>query len=331
MKLETNFIDQIKGRFKQLRFDSRSDAYVFLVCLGISIFIWFLIVLSKESSTTLEYPIHYNNIPKDMVLVNNPDSILVFRIESGGFELLTLKYLSRRKPIDVNLRNLNLQKQNGYYTSALSTSQISSNILKDHNFSEELVSISPENIYFQFERLAGKMVQVVPNLNFSFERQFRLMDSLIIFPDSVKLVGSANQLSTIDQLETELSTVNAVNSDGTIKCQIKNPLSDDQINIIPSVVEISYKVEKFTESTIEIPIQANQGVNAKFFPATAQVTFLVSLTDFSRVNEDMFSIVGEIPENHSLNTVKIVSVSSPSFVEIIHINPAEVEYLILKE
>ena len=331
MKLETNFIEHIKGRFKRLEINSRNDAYVFLLCLGIAIFIWFLIVLSKQSATTLEYPISFVDIPEDMVLVNNPDSVLVFRIESGGFELLTLKYLSRRKPIEINLRNLRLNKQNANYTASFPTAQISANILKDHNFAEELVSISPESIYFSFERLEGKMVPVVPELNLSFEKQFRLKDSLVCLPDSVKIIGSANHLQKIEMVNTKLYTIDAIKSDGSVKCEILNPFTNNQVSILPAEVEVAYQVEKFTESTINIPIVAGGDVNAKFFPARAEVTFLVSLDNFSRVNEDMFKAVVDIPEDRSVNVVQVNVTSFPSFVEIVRVNPVKAEYLILKE
>ena len=233
MKLETNFIEQFRGRLKRLDINSRSDAYVFLICLGISVLIWFLIVLSKQSATTLEYEMKFVDIPEDMILVNDPDSVLVFRIESGGFELLTLKYLSRQKPVEVNCRNLSLQKQNGYYSASFSTSQISSNIMKAHNFTEELVSVSPETIEFNFERLEGKMVPVIPDLNLSFEKQYRLKDSLILKPDSVKIIGSANHLQKINQVRTKPYSINDVKSDGSINCELDNLFVNDQVNIMP--------------------------------------------------------------------------------------------------
>lgn len=331
MKLETNFIEHIRRRLGRIDINSRRDAYVFLICLGISIFIWFLIVLSKQSATTLEYPIKFVDIPEDMILVNNPDSILVFRIESGGFELMTLKYLSRRKPVEINCRNLKLEKQNGNYSASYSTSRISADILKDHNFAEELVSISPESIYFNFERLEGKMVAVVPDLNLSFEKQYRLKDSLILLPDSVKIIGSANHLLKINRLKTNPFTIEAIKSDGSIKCTLENPLSNNQLSIIPAEVEIAYQVEKFTESTISVPILASGEVHAKFFPVTAEITFLVSLDDFSRVNEDMFKVIIDIPDDRSINVVQIGVTSFPSFVEIVRVNPKKAEYLILKE
>ncbi len=331
MKLETNFIDHIKGRLNRLDINSRRDAYVFLICLGIAVLIWFLIVLSKQSATTLEYAIKFVDIPEDMILVNNPDSILVFRIESGGFELLTLKYLNSRKPVEINCRNLKLQKQNENYSASFPTAQISTNILKEHNFTEELVSISPQVIYFIFERLEGKMVPVVPDLNLSFEKQYRLKDSLILLPDSVKIIGSANHLQKINKLRTKSYSIEAVKSDGNIKCELDNPLAYNLANIMPAEVDIAYQVEKFTESSIMVSIEAADGNQAKFFPALAKVSFLVSLEDFSRVNEEMFKVVVDIPEDRSVNIVQIGVTSFPSFVEIIRVNPVKAEYLILKE
>jgi len=331
MKLEANFIEIFKKKLTGADKDSREKIYTFLICLGISIFIWFLIALSSESSTSLVYPINFINAPADMVLVNNPDSNLVFRIQSAGFELLTLKYLNRRKPIEINLEYLNLTERDGYYTASYQTNQISSEILKDYNFSEELVAIAPENILFRFERLYSKMVPVSPNVDFTFEKQYRLKGNIIVSPDSAKIIGPATQLQSIKHVETQLYKVDAVNKNGSFACRINNPHAVHGITMIPEEGEISWEVEKYTESTIEVPILSSNLDNVKMFPANAKITFLVGLDNFKRINPEMFSIVADIPENPSENTAKVNVSIYPSFVEIIRITPKEVEFLILQE
>ena len=63
----------------------KNKLYVFLVCLAISIFIWLLIVLSKNNIETIDYPITYSKPPDNLVLTNVPDSLLSFRLSSSGF------------------------------------------------------------------------------------------------------------------------------------------------------------------------------------------------------------------------------------------------------
>ena len=65
--------------------DLKNKLYVFLVCLAISIFIWLLIVLSKNNIETIDYPITYSKPPDNLVLTNVPDSLLSFRLSSSGF------------------------------------------------------------------------------------------------------------------------------------------------------------------------------------------------------------------------------------------------------
>jgi hypothetical protein len=331
MKLEANFIEVIKRKLTGADKDTREKVYTFLVCLGISVFIWFLIALSSESSTSLEYPIQFTNAPTDMVLVNKPDSNLVFRIQSAGFELLTLKYLNRRKPIEINLEYLNLTEQDGYYSASYQTSQISSEILKQYNFSEELVSIAPQNIWFRFERLLGKKVPVVPNVEFTFEKQYRIKGNIVITPDSVQLMGSATILKNIEKVETQFYKVEAVNSNGNFLCRFNSPMADNGLTIAPAEGEISWEVEKFTESTIEVPIISSGLDKVKIFPAHAKITFHVGLDDYNRVNADMFSVVADIHENSTENLARVNVTMSPSFVDIIRIAPQEVEFLILQE
>jgi hypothetical protein len=311
--------------------NTRQQLYVFLICLLISIFIWFLIVLSKETYTTIDYPIVFENSPENLVLVNNPDSILSVRFSSGGFELFTLKYLTRKHPIRIDLNKLELAKEGSNFTSIFSTSKISRDIIGKLKISQEYVSISPANIYFRFEALTGKMVKVLPKLKLDFARQYQLSDSLSINPDSVMVVGPEKILSQINYIETVEQEVKQIDRSQTIQITLQAPESLNVIKILPKEVEISLSVEKYTESTIKIPIvNTVKKYKIKTYPDFVVVTYLVTLENFNRVDEDMFTASVDFEENKSSNRLKVNLLHQPSFVKITRIEPEEVEYLLLK-
>jgi len=312
--------------------NTRQQLYVFLICLLISIFIWFLIVLSKETYTTIDYPIVFENSPENLVLVNNPDSILSVRFSSGGFELFTLKYLTRKRPIRINLSKIELAKEENNYTSIFSTSKISQDIIGKLNISQEYVSISPANIYFRFEVLSGKMVKVLPKLKLDFARQFQLSDSLSVNPDSVMVVGPEKLLAQINYIETIEEEVKQIDKSQTIFTTLQIPENLQNIKVLPKEVEIRLSVEKYTESTIKIPIvNIIEKYKIKTYPDFVIVTYLVTLENFNRVNEEMFTASVDFVENSSSNRLRVNLLHSPSFVKITKIDPEEVEYLLLKQ
>ncbi len=311
--------------------NTREQLYVFLVCLVISIFIWFLIVLSKETYTTIDYPIVFENTPENLVLVNNPDSILSFRVSSGGFELLTLKYLTRKHPVRIDLNKLDLRREGNNYTSVYSTSRIARDLIGKLNISQEYVSVSPANIYFRFEELSGKMVKVLPNLKLDFARQYQLSDSLTANPDSVMIVGPEKILKQISFIETVEQEVNQINRSQTIKTTLIEPESLNIVKIVPKEVEISISVEKYTESTIKIPVvNTSEKYKIKTYPGFVNITYLVTLENFNRVTEDMFTASVDYDENVNSDRLKVNLVHKPSFIKVTRIEPEEVEYLLLK-
>ena len=312
--------------------NTREQFYVFLICLLISIFIWFLIVLSKETYTTIDYPIVFENSPENLVLVNNPDSILSVRFSSGGFELFTLKYLTRKRPIRIDLNKIELIREENNYTSIFSTSKISRDIIGNLNISQEYVSISPANIYFRFEALSGKMVKVLPKLKLDFARQFQLSDSLSVNPDSVMVVGPEKLLAQINYIETIEEEVKQIDKSQTILTILQIPENLQNIKVLPKEVEIIVSVEKYTESNIKIPIvNTVEDYKIKTYPDFVVVTYLVTLENFNRVNEDMFTASVDLKENDTSNRLKVNLLRKPSFVRITRIVPEEVEYLLLKQ
>lgn len=333
MNLEAR-VERLFKRFGRLKDDkARNKLYVFLICLLISIFIWFLIALSNESVTALVYPVKFKNAPADMVLVNTPDSVLTFRISSGGFELLTLKYLSRKKPIEIDLANLVMENQDGYFTANYNIATLSAEILRSYSFKEELVSISPEILYFRFEPLAGKMVPVISDLNLVFDKQFRLTDSIVFSPQEVKIIGPKHIIENIDYIRTENKLFSEISGPLSARCGLVKPIQNEQLVVIPDHVDFLLNAEKYTESVISLPVfSESENINVKTFPDRVQVTYLVSLDNFNRVEADMFKAVIEVPENTDKpSRLKVELINKPSFIQVTRIDPSDVEYLVLKK
>lgn len=334
MKLEhNNFSKLFRDVVNPDERKSRGNLYVFLVCLAISIFIWFLVALSKESYTSLEYPVQFINPPADMVIVNQPDSVLTFRISSAGFEYLTLRYLNRRKPIQVDLSRINLEEKNGFFMGSFITSRLTAEIRKQYNFSEELISISPELIEFKFEPLSGKKVPIVSNMKLEFLRQFRLSDTIVFTPSEVKVVGPRNLIDQIHQISTAPEIISNIEGPITAIVKLEKPYANDLLSLVPEEVEFNLMAERFTESTIEVSVSSFDGdAIVKTFPEKVKITFLVSLSNFKRIDPELFNAVIKIPAQTGGKEKALVMLNRlPEFVEVTKIEPAEVDFLVLKQ
>lgn len=312
----------------------RNRIYVFLVCLGISVFLWFLIVLSKNYYGTVEYPIVYKNIPNGLVLSNKPDTLLSFRVTSGGFELAILKYLTRKKPIEVDLRDLKLRKvDDEKYIALINTSDFSSGILNRLNLSEKMVSVSPETIEINFESLARKMVRVIPDLSLEFEKMYQLVDSVRVSPDSVEIAGSMDEIRRINSISTVRKNITGINRNISFKIPLDKSALSRGMNVYPEEVSINIVVEKFTEADIKVPITAveNDTMRIKTFPDDVKITYLVSLKNFNRVDTNMFLVSVDLSDRNNPGKLKVKIVNYPPFIKITKVNPEKVEYLVFKK
>jgi len=311
---------------------SKNRLIVFIICLGISVLIWFLIVLSKESFTTIDYPVIFENNPGNYVLSGPQDSILSFTISSGGVALLTMKYMSSRIPIKIDLANVKVRKDGDYFRASIPASDYSGTIIKRLNLSEEHVSVSPEFINLRFEAMTGKKVKIIPKLSLGFEKQFRLADSLKTVPDSVNILGQKNLIDNIQFIESIEKEVSHIDKPQIIKVRLAIPEGLHNIKLVPDVAEVHIQAEEFTESTIEIPvISPNAELKIKTFPEVVKVTYNVGLKNFSRVSKDMFLAQVSYSVGDSSAKLKVNIVRSPSFISVVRIEPEDVEFLVLKQ
>jgi hypothetical protein len=269
-------------------------------------------------------------VPERFALMNKPDSIITFSVSSGGFELIVLKYLAARKPIVIDLDSLTIDNQNGRFSAVYSTEQISDDISEMFSFSENLISFSPKQIYFRFEALSEKKVKVISRLNIEFEKQHMQSDSLVITPDKVTVIGTRKAIDQVNFVEA--FTNSKIRLDKPMKITADLRSESKMVKIHPSKVEIFIPVEKYTESTLQIPIYAEAGNNKiRMFPEFATITYLVAMKNYNRVNKEMFRIVAVTDNNfESQNRLSIIVKNQPSFVKIIKIEPPDVEFLILK-
>ncbi len=314
--------------------DFRNRIVVFLICLAISVFIWFLIGLSNQSFTSIDFPIKFTNVPAELALLNKPDSVLSFRITSGGFELITLKYLTRKHPVEVDLSKWELNRQGQYFTSQIPTDALARNIINRLNIASEFVSYSPQNIFLKFKVLSGKKIPVVSRFHLNFQKQYQLSDSLKIIPDSVTALGPDNLIDTLDKVYTENHELTNLNNTITIESDVSVSAENGKVRLIPDKVKVLIPVEKYTEETIQVPILAEdfENLTVKTFPDVVNITYHVSLDNYKRVDKDSFMASVNINnENEQASKLKVRITSKPSFVKITKIDPEEVEFLVLKK
>jgi len=312
----------------------RHKTIVFLICLAISTTVWMLIKLSDQYTTYITIPIVYSDIPEGKILVNKVDTILKIKITDRGFALAWVKYFNKKDPLSIDLKDIRLRQQMHQYIALVGTESWSMNFLDQYNLNGKVDNINPDTLAFYFEERYTKKIPVKTNVTLNFSKQFFAYDSLVVNPDSATVSGLYQSIDKINFIETVPFTFNNLNKSINKNIPLKTPSNSPEVRVDPTMANLTLTVEKFTESQIEIPInKVNQpaGMRIKLFPEKLNVKYLIALKDFKKINPDMFMCKVDLSQVLDGSSKLEVSLKTyPPYIRIVSIEPAEVDFLILK-
>ena len=157
--MKSDFLEFI-GNARQRRSEKfRNQLYIFLVCLVLSVFIWALVRLSKDYYYSIEYSLNYTQVPGNIRLTATSDSILNLKIKVQGFEFFSEQFLIKQyREFDVSLRNVRLRYKGDHIWGYLLTNRIGKEIISQSNFPSDVYFVSPDTLFFEFEKQTIKQV-----------------------------------------------------------------------------------------------------------------------------------------------------------------------------
>jgi YbbR domain-containing protein len=294
-----------------------------------------LIKLSRDYTEVLKYPVSYVDLPADKIVTNELDTVFTIKLKSKGYRILSNKLFFKPQTINIDVFSLLRKKKDLAKENYIATSDLYQLIGTQINYTNNVISVFPDTIYFHLEKLHSKKVPLKVKLNISFAQQYKLSDSIKSSPDSVILSGTKSAIDSIRYIETLSKTLANLNQSQTITLGFDSKYARNKIKITPSSLKINIPVEKYTEATVELPILIinNFGKNAvRTFPEKVNITYLVSLNKFKEVKPEMFTVVADISKAISSRSkkMKLEIQKYPSFVEISKIDPEKVEFLFIK-
>jgi len=308
----------------------RISHFTFVIFIIISAIFWLLIKLSQEYSQTYNMEVTYSDIPMNKLLTQRIDSTVRFNITARGFYLVELSLLQPDALI-IHLKNYTIQKadENIYYISTLSLKEKIAKIL---GIDPTLISFSKNVLSFKLEKLYSKKVDVVGDINLSFEGSYNLYKPLSIMPKKITIYGSQAALDTISGIKTKHLVLTKIKENRLINVELNNP-NPDIFRIEPNKADIDMQVEKFTQSSMEIPISTASGKShIETFPKRVKLYYSVALKDFEKVKANQFLVAPslsniDLKKAHKLH---LYINKSPAFVRNTRLEPSDVEFILVK-
>ena len=305
--------------------------YMFFVVLA-TIF-WFLNALSKEYTTTVNYPVTYKDLPSKKILSNELPSRLKLTVRAYGFDLLRYKlsfFQSLNFP--VNEYTNNKMEKVGDNNFLFPTNRMTSQVATQLSSAISVTHISPDTINFQFSSLIEKKIPVHLNTELKFEPQFRLEGDVVLKPDSVWVIGAQAIIDSVKQVETELLELKKLNETKTKRIDL---VKVEGLSFVQKKVEVKLPVEQFTEAQKQVRlkvINVPESVFLRLFPHEIKLSYLVGLKDYETISAEQFDLEADYSKMDTVrNKLQVYLKNSPLNVSNISFYPEEVGYLIEKK
>jgi YbbR domain-containing protein len=261
------------------------------------------------------------------------------RIKGTGYALLSNKINPPLINLDVNDFSLYSQSKDSltvYLISRFAREWFSNEVNLENASPLEIISISPDTISFNFTRTYSKKVPVALkyyNQQDVFARQHMQNGKILIEPDSILIIGPANLIDALNYISTKPLKISELKDTASKKIDIE---VNQGIKYSSERVRVTIPVDRFTESTLEVPISAKNlpdSIRIKTFPRTVNITYNVTLTMYNMVSEtDFYPYVDYLDITKNITSqefkLKVHLDSAPDYIHSVSFRPKNVEFLI---
>lgn len=311
----------------RLRFSQK--AYIFLFCILLSTFFWFLSSLSKSYTTQLEIPVKYVSFDEKFVLDQEPPKALVIKVKSNGFELLGEQMTLRKEALQIDLSQARQKRKNQFF---LLTNQFRPQIRELLDPDIELLTIQPDSIQLNTQKRIAKKIAVKLQSNYSIKSGFALRGEPILKPESILVSGPADYLASLNEVKT--IEVNEKNISDSLQLRVALEGEDGVkgLHYEQNEIELIIPIEKFTEKSLRLPIQIDSttlSANLITFPNEVEAIVLVPLSKYKQLDANM--ILAKVIYNQESKKNKKLEVqleNVPNYAKLVRISPERVEYII---
>lgn len=299
---------------------------VFLLFLSISIVVLLLSKLGKTQTKTFEFGLKINNLPQEYICLNKDSIKLNLTLKAQGYKLL--KYYLMLPKIDIDFDNQTKKNDSIYYWDR---NNGFSSVNSQFNAGEEIVALSPDSLFFEYDINSVKKLPIVLQTNIRYSDGYDLSEAYSIEPDSVKIVGPKSMLSSIKNVYTDTLRLNDVKKNIKNTILIRLPEELKEFNPSNFKVTVNGKVEKFTEGVVQVPISVINvptDIEIKTFPKEVSVYFYTSLSAYNRVTSEDFKVECDY-SNVSNNQPYLIPelVEKPNYVKTAKVNLNRVEFI----
>lgn len=304
---------------------------IYLYCVAIATFIWFLMKFSGSFSTQLPVQVNLSAPSSQWYVVNN-DASLNVDVKGFGFSIIWHR-ISGISEINIDLSDFEIRGGEIDPFIVVPTNFLLNEVEKLFSEDESVDGIYPNVLKVDLSHALKKKVPINSRITLITENGYKISNRPSIYPDKIELSGPAYILSNISKVNTVVDTLRGLEEDQVYSVKLDIDTLMEWVTTIPDT-ELKIEVDEYTSGTIDVRVQGitdDSNSSIKILPTKVSVYYQVGLKDYQLVNEDLFKAYVKFPKDGELPDKLKVNISDiPDFVEITRIDPPYVEYLLSK-
>jgi YbbR domain-containing protein len=305
----------------------RRKLSIFFTCLILAVGAWLFFALSNKYEYQVKAVVNFKNLPQNKAFNPLQSDTVLLEIEGSGWQLLFTRLRFYPKEVKVDLKTL---ERRNFVTFSEQMYSINNSYSSD----QKIRTVQPDTLYFDFTTRKVKKVPIKLSSDLNFVKQFGQSAGTQLKPDFVTVTGPQEALDKIEYWDTDTFRMKKIKTTILDKVALKEP-EEANITIFPSNTEIKIPVEEFTEKVLYVPITVmnnNQYLNVKLVPDKVKVTFMVSLSDYTSVNENNFEAIVDLNlwKNENATELPVQITKKKPFTRIRRIDPLQVNFMVKK-
>lgn len=311
------------------KFGLNEKAIIFLFCLLLSTFFWLLAALSKTYTTSFTVKLECNSKDPNWVIKENAFDQLNVGVTGTGFSLIGEQLSLNQNVIKVEFDSPNDKNTNRF---VLKTNELKQEIADILDGQLRIDQLSPEILYFDAQKLSKKSIKVSTDIDLNFKEGYQLRGEVSVKPSSIEVTGPQDELNKLSFLQTQNLQLSDLEDTLITTIQLNLEGLSPNLNISKKQVELLIPVEKFTEKKLMLKLNVDsKNYDLLTFPEDVEVRVLVPLSKYeSLVASSLKAVVDLSGIKNDEKKLEVLLKNKPEFIKLIRIDPAKVEYIIMK-
>lgn len=300
-----------------------SEHRVLLVCLGLSLLVWFFVKMTHTYESRGVLTLDYEP-PLGRVFAEPPLRSMPFKFSGTGWKLLTMGIFRRQPNLDFKLTRAPMQ--------VISRIDISRKI--EEELKLNLLELGQDAVSIRLDSLFSKKVGIKLDTIISFKNGYFFRDSISLVPDSVTVFGAEQMLAGLETISTERLKMVCPENDFQTSLKLLNP-HPELLQFSSKETEVYLPVEQFTEKKLTLPILVlNANDSIRLVPAVVELSVVVGVSHYKEVNPSDFRVVAvfgaALGSDSTASIIPLTLVRQPAWVRSARFTPKVVEYLIVQ-